>query len=114
MRKKWVQDRTGNLIPANEYVSPSAPSVGPTIVPDIQDFVSSIDGTIVRGRRGMREHCLRHDVVPTQELQGLPPLLANQPWNHSSEEREAIKRELARNIDHARRNKLPKFKFPES
>jgi hypothetical protein len=47
-------------------------SVGPTILPDLPDFVSPIDRTVVRGRTGMRDHCARHNVVPTQELKGLP------------------------------------------
>jgi len=41
-------------------------------VPDIDSFVSPIDGTVINGRAGLREHCKRHDVVPTQELAGLP------------------------------------------
>ena len=42
-------------------------------IPDIPDFVSPIDGSVVHGRAGMREHCKRYDVVPTNELKGLPP-----------------------------------------
>lgn len=51
------------------------PSVGPTVIPDLPDFVSPIDRTVVRGRAGMRDHCARHNVVPTQELKGLPTKL---------------------------------------
>lgn len=39
---------------------------------DLPDFVSPIDGTTVRGRAGMRDHCARHNVVPTADLAGLP------------------------------------------
>ena len=28
--------------------------------------------TVVSGRAGMREHCKKHDVVPTADLAGLP------------------------------------------
>jgi len=42
------------------------------IMGDLPDFVSPIDGSVVRGRAGMREHCKRHDVVPTADLKGLP------------------------------------------
>jgi hypothetical protein len=42
------------------------------ILGDLPDFVSPIDGSVVRGRAGMREHCKKHDVVPTAELKGLP------------------------------------------
>ena len=51
----------------------SSPGRSVTIIPDIPDFVSPIDGSVVRGRAGMREHCKRYDVVPTNELKGLPP-----------------------------------------
>jgi hypothetical protein len=42
------------------------------IMPDLPDFISPIDGKVVRGRAGMRDHCARHDVVPTADLKGLP------------------------------------------
>lgn len=48
-------------------------SQAPTILPDLPDFVSPIDQTVVRGRAGMRDHCARHNVVPTADLAGLPP-----------------------------------------
>ena len=43
-----------------------------TVMGDLPDFVSPIDGSVVRGRAGMRDHCARHGVVPTAELKGLP------------------------------------------
>ena len=43
------------------------------VMGDIPDFVSPIDGSVVRGRAGMREHCKKHHVVPTADLKGLPP-----------------------------------------
>ena len=43
-----------------------------TILRDIPDFISPIDGTVVHGRAGIRDHCARHNVVPTSELKGLP------------------------------------------
>lgn len=46
------------------------PHIG--VMPDLPDFVSPIDGKTYSGRAGMREHCARHDVVPTAELKGLP------------------------------------------
>lgn len=45
---------------------------GPTIMPDLPDFVSPIDGSVVHGRTGLRDHCARHNVVPTADLKGLP------------------------------------------
>jgi hypothetical protein len=46
----------------------------PAILPDLADFVSPIDGRAYSGRRGLREHCARHDVVPNADLKGLPVL----------------------------------------
>ena len=34
----------------------------------VEDFVSPIDGTVVSGRKGIREHCEKHGVVPAQEF----------------------------------------------
>ena len=44
----------------------------PTIMPDLPDFVSPIDGKRYSGRTGLRDHCARHNVVPTADLAGLP------------------------------------------
>ena len=43
------------------------------VMGDLDSFTSPIYGTVVSGRAGLREHCRRHDVVPTAELKGLPP-----------------------------------------
>jgi hypothetical protein len=51
-------------------------SSGYMIMPDLPDFVSPIDGKQYSGRKGLREHCERHNVVPTADLKGLPPLPA--------------------------------------
>ena len=50
---------------------------GPNIMPDLPDFVSPIDGKLYSGRRGLRDHCDRHHVVPNADLKGLPTLTAN-------------------------------------
>jgi hypothetical protein len=47
-------------------------ATGAAIIPDLPDFVSPIDGKVYSGRAGMRNHCARHDVVPTADLKGLP------------------------------------------
>ena len=54
--------------PLNYPASDGAPSV----IPDIVPFVSPIDGTVINSRTQYRDHCKRHDVVPTVELAGLP------------------------------------------
>src|SRR5262245_2305215 len=101
-RRRWIQDpRTLELVPAEEYHPPVIN--GPYIVPDIPDFVSVIDGSIVRGRAGVREHCLKHDVVPTAELKGLPFKQAVDPWVHTPADRASIREEIARNMENARR-----------
>jgi hypothetical protein len=43
-----------------------------TVMGDLPDFVSPIDGQLVSGRAGLREHCKKHGVVPTADLKGLP------------------------------------------
>ena len=62
----------GKLIDKSTLVHQDAQGA-PAILGDVPDFVSPIDGTLVSGRAGLREHCRRHDVVPTAELAGLPP-----------------------------------------
>jgi len=71
------------------------PNRSVTFIPDIPDFVSPIDGTVVRGRAGLREHCKRHDVVPTNELKGLPPKPSVGQYNP---DRAAIREQLKRQL----------------
>lgn len=61
---------------------------GVTIMPDLPDFVSPIDGKLYSGRAGLREHCLKHDVVPNEDLKGLPYLQSNSD-QRSSEQKKA-------------------------
>lgn len=70
-RRSWVQIN-GKLIPKDESYEAASPNA-PAVLGDLPDFVSSIDGSLVRGRAGLRDHCARHDVVPTTDLKGLPP-----------------------------------------
>lgn len=69
------------------------------VIGDIPDFVSPIDGSVVRGRAGLRDHCARHDVVPTAELAGLSMKTMNQQTAPSKEYREATKRTMAEIIN---------------
>ena len=79
-RKSYVQIN-GVLYDKSEPLPPevAAARSGPShaVMGDLPDFVSPIDGTVVSGRAGLREHCRRHDVVPTADLAGLPPKPAN-------------------------------------
>lgn len=76
---------------------------GLLIAPDLPDVVSPIDGTIIKGRAGLREHCRVHDVVPTEELKGLPPKPMMQPLVHSKEERRQIREYMSHVIDQLQR-----------
>lgn len=67
---------------------PAAQNSGaPTIMPDLPDFVSPIDGKNYSGRAGLRDHCARHDVVPNADLKGLPTLQSNSDTRSSEQKR---------------------------
>ena len=59
-----------------------APKAG-AVRGDIPDFVSPIDGTIVRGNKGMRDHCKKHNVVPSAEF-------SNEWYAKKEKERESV------------------------
>jgi len=72
-------------------------------IPDIPDFVSPVDGSIVKGRAGLREHNIRNNVVNTLDLAGLPNQTMTTDIRSSSEKRrdaehrkETIARQLYR------------------
>ena len=68
-------------------------AASPSVMSDLPDFVSPIDGKVYSGRAGMRDHCARHNVVPTADLKGLPPKPANQAYQP---DRAAIRESLKR------------------
>lgn len=62
-RKRWIQDRhTGKLIPEDEYQPPSDEK-GHMILPDIEPFVSPVDGSVVSSRSKLRAHNRKHGVT---------------------------------------------------
>lgn len=69
---------------------------GPAIMGDLPDFVSPIDHTVVHGRAGMRDHCARHNVVPTADLKGLPPMTMNREYKP---DRKAIREKIIETIE---------------
>jgi hypothetical protein len=71
-RETWVYPDDGP--PYRKGEQPERLRGGVTILPDLPDFVSPIDGKTYSGRAGLRDHCARHNVVPTSDLKGLPPL----------------------------------------
>ena len=103
-RFRWIMIN-GELIPADEVTAKNE-SKGPAILPDLPDFRSTIDGSIVRGRAGMRDHCARHDVVPNQELAGLKPRTFGNGVTVSPQEREARKRTMHQILDQRYHNHL--------
>jgi hypothetical protein len=94
-RRSFVQIN-GKLYERGVDVIPEQVSeVGASVHGDIPDFVSPIDGTVVRGRAGMRDHCARHSVVPTQELKGLPPKPMNMNLQPSAQDRQQTRQVMA-------------------
>ena len=53
---------------------------GALIIPDLPDIVSPIDGTVIHGRRGMREHMKKHNVTYAQDFES--------DWKKQKKERE--------------------------
>jgi hypothetical protein len=92
-RRRWIQ-LEGKLYEVGVDAIPELDGngSGPAVRGDLPDFVSPIDGTVVSGRVQMREHCRKHDVVPTAELKGLPPKTMNQEYKP---DREATRRVIA-------------------
>jgi len=74
-RRSFVQingklyERGVDVLPCDVGDSPPAHAV----MGDLESFTSPIDGSVVSGRAGLREHCKKHHVVPTADLTGLPP-----------------------------------------
>lgn len=87
-KKRWIYVN-GTAVPAEEYQA--EPQHGLLIAQDLPGFKSPVDGTWVEGRKALREHNKRNDVVNTADLQGLPPRMAvTQPQSN----RAAIKQTL--------------------
>lgn len=92
-RKRWIYVN-GEAIPVEQYEITADPQ-SPTILKDYPAFVSPLDGTVVEGRRQFREHCQKHDVVPTADLAGMPIKHAVQEHSMSPDYREATKHAIA-------------------
>ena len=68
MRKSYVYDeKRGELVPKEEYYASKADR-GPIVFGDMPDVLSPIDGKIINGRSGMREHNRRHGVTFTEDF----------------------------------------------
>lgn len=84
----WVRD---------DYVPPPVPNSSTFIMEDLKPFRSPVDGSVVDGRVAYRAHNKRNNVVPTEELKGLPPkpLIMETPKEH----RQATKEQIAQIIN---------------
>jgi hypothetical protein len=79
-------------------------SLAPAVLPDIEPFVSPIDKSVISSRSTLRAHCKAHGVVPTEELKGLPPRLANPEYKLSKREVAERREFIAYQVDkHYRR-----------
>lgn len=79
--------------------APLGLSSGLAIQPDIEPFVSPIDGSVIGSRSKLREHCRIHDVVPTRELEGLPTKHAVQEVKLSPQERQERREFIAHQVE---------------
>lgn len=71
-RETWVYPSKGGEPYLKGSRQPEAGDNFARIMPDLPDFVSPIDHKTYSGRAGMREHNLRHNVLPHADLKGLP------------------------------------------
>ena len=102
MKRRWIQIE-GKLYEVGVDEIPGLAGDGLSscaVYGDSPDFVSPIDGSVVSGRAGMREHCKRHDVIPNQELAGLKPRTYGNGNGPSQKEREQTKRTMYQIADH--------------
>ena len=83
MRKSFVFDeKLGKLVPKEEYYARenAGRDRGPIVFGDLPDIVSSVDGKVIHGRAGMREHNRKHNVTFTEDFK-------NQ-WKEQAKERQ--------------------------
>lgn len=103
-RKAWIyidgvaydKDDHDAIARARGHYEPERRTV---VSPDLPDFVSPIDGKQYSGRTGLREHCARHNVVPTADLAGLPPKPMLQEIRRTPEQVARNKRVIAEIIN---------------
>lgn len=105
---RYIQDPiTNRLVPADEYYRPSSRSAA--VSDDIEAFVSTVDGTVISSRSGLREHNKRHNVVTAAEYGGHVDKEAKQRRDdhylgkHSKQEKLARKREIYETINRMER-----------
>lgn len=73
---KWIDDETG--VKFSKPLEKKTRS-GPYVVPDIEPFVSPIDGKVVSGRAQKRDHMRRHDVEEIGDERAKPHRFVEMP-----------------------------------
>ncbi len=81
-RRKWVWDpEVNDLVEVStEYVQPER--VAPDIAPEFKEFRSPVDGTVISGRRALREHNKRNRVTNSSDF--------TETWKQAAKERERL------------------------
>ncbi len=88
MKRVWRQDReTGKLI---EVTSQRAVNSGHYVRRDIEPFVSNVDGSVISGAKGLREHNKRNGVHNDMDFIREQTARANEPKVLSSHERKGM------------------------
>ena len=86
-RTSWIYPTDGSPPYEKGTYHASLPS-GVMVMPDLPDFVSSVDGKLYSGRAGLREHNLRNNVVCNADLKGLPVLTTSSDQRTPEQRRE--------------------------
>lgn len=103
IRETWVFPSDGGEPYLKGSVEHARRGNGVVFLPDLPDFVSPIDGKSYSGRAGLREHCKRHDVIPNEDLKGLPVLTTNSDQRSPEQRRadaQARKNLIIRQVNH--------------
>lgn len=103
MRRRYVFGKDKKLYPEDDFPEeverlnerPPVYGRGPAIHCDIEPFISPIDRKVISGKKAMRQHCKEHNVVPTQDLKGLPPKPAVAEYKP---DKAAIREEIKRQV----------------
>lgn len=59
MRQRWIYVN-GEAVPAEEFIPEP---VAPLVMPDIKEYRSMVDGSIITSRSRHREHLRQHGVI---------------------------------------------------
>jgi hypothetical protein len=82
MRRLYRQNRQTLEMELVSETRTAPGSRGVLICPDISPFKSVVDGTVITGRRALREHNKRNDVTFTEDFKG--------DWDRKTKERDSM------------------------